>query len=392
MAGDVGGERKSGTVARVGQDYGFITNAENPEQRLYFKVAWFTGAMPLREGEAVTFQVRTYGSQAQAHLVRRPNERVESRPLTAPTSDHLFAWAYLGYSAFAELRSLALEEDWEFKNSPRNPERPFPILYSYLLHTFGRLVLEKKVMVNPDAKIAAFNTGLVDRRYEPIYAMFEPNPDPRTPWALSGFCVAGEGLHGQNLVRHLAQLPTPAHYFDDAVDLLYDVRAGKPEAAWEHVIIDRIGRYPADFLDEHWPAGFQKRDVTGMSEEERKVYYRSLGQEIAKDSRIYRRMMNRFRDAMELSIKRVAWNYKTAIPTYYPRVNRLQLLLPVCLVADDVVDLALAVEKTPSGRYLGHTVLPLDWAYKNARLVCRPDSDWLSPAKITVEGDGEEEE
>jgi len=43
---------------------------------------------------------------------------------------------------------------------------------------------------------------------------------------------------------------------------------------------------------------------------------------------------------------------------------------------------ALAVEKTPSGNYLGHTVLALDWAYKNARLICRPDSDWLDAQEI----------
>lgn len=55
------------------------------------------------------------------------------------------------------------------------------------------------------------------------------------------------------------------------------------------------------------------------------------------------------------------------------------------------MDLALAIEKTPSGNYLGHTVLPLDWAYKNARLVCRPDSDWLSFKDITaVEGEDDE--
>jgi len=39
---------------------------------------------------------------------------------------------------------------------------------------------------------------------------------------------------------------------------------------------------------------------------------------------------------------------------------------------EECVDMALAVEKTPSGNYLGHTALPLDWAYTNARLICRP--------------------
>lgn len=67
----------------------------------------------------------------------------------------------------------------------------------------------------------------------------------------------------------------------------------------------------------------------------------------------------------------------------------MQLLLPLCLLSDDEVDLALAVEQTPSGSYLGHTVLPLDWAYKNARLICRPDSDWLIPKAITSESGDE---
>lgn len=43
------------------------------------------------------------------------------------------------------------------------------------------------------------------------------------------------------------------------------------------------------------------------------------------------------------------------------------------------------VEKADSGKYLAHTILPLDWAYKNARMVCRPDSNWLIPNRIKVE-------
>lgn len=62
----------------------------------------------------------------------------------------------------------------------------------------------------------------------------------------------------------------------------------------------------------------------------------------------------------------------------------------MCLVSDEQVDMALAVEKTPSGNYIGHTALPLDWAYKNARLICRPDSDWLVPEEI-IEGSDESE-
>ncbi|MBI2222176.1 MAG: DUF3825 domain-containing protein [Acidobacteria bacterium] len=75
--------------------------------------------------------------------------------------------------------------------------------------------------------------------------------------------------------------------------------------------------------------------------------------------------------------------------------QRPTLLLPLAIVDDEVVDIALVVTRNPSGSYQGRTVLPLDWAYQNARLVCRPDSDWLVPAFIkdvdTVSEPDEEE-
>ena len=160
---------------------------------------------------------------------------------------------------------------------------------------------------------------------------------------------------------------------------------------WKHVIVDRIDRYPQEFVEDHWPTGFVARDTSEMAHEDRKSYYAELGEAIQADNRTYRRIMNRVKDAVDLSIKRASWNFKTAVPQYYPRVRKLQLLLPVCLISDERVDLALAVEKTQSGSYLGHTALPLDWAYKNARLICRPDSDWLAPQEIIEEVEEEEE-
>ena len=60
------------------------------------------------------------------------------------------------------------------------------------------------------------------------------------------------------------------------------------------------------------------------------------------------------------------------------------LLLPLALVDDERVDLALVVELQPSGTYQGQTVLPLPWAYSNSRLVTRPDSDWLNAEKLPI--------
>jgi hypothetical protein len=290
------------------------------------------------------------------------------------------------------LAELALPERWEFKDPAVQQNRPKPILYSYLVHTFDRLEFEGKVQVSENGNFAAFNTGLVDRRYEPIYALFRRQDDPRAPWQLVEFCTAGERASGQNLVRYFSPLPSPAHYFDEPADLLYDVRQGKPQISWRHVVIERIDRYPPSFLKDHWPKGFPDEDTTVMTKEQRETYFRKLGEAIEKDSRLYRKIMDRVRAALDLCIKRVSWNFKTAVPQYYPPTKRLQLLLPLCLVSDDKVDLALAVERTVSGNYLAHTVLPLAWAYNNARLICRPDSDWLAPEKISALRDVDEEE
>lgn len=391
--------RKVGKVTRVLGDYGFVSADDAPDHDIYFKTSWFRGSPSLTVGEAVVFDIKSYGDKQTAnHILRYPETPVASdsemrRVGRSPISGHLFDWAYLGYvpNVLAELRGLALEERWEFKNAPRDVDRPLPILHGYLIHTFRRLVLEGKVIVNERASLAAFNTGLVDRRYETIYALFAAKDDPRQPWQLAGFCIAGEGADGQNLVRHFNPLPPPAHYFDTPTDLLYDTRAGKPELDWNHIVIDNIRRYPTEFIEDHWPAGCSVEVAPEGSGDQNDVYYTELARAIEADNRTYRRIMNRMKDAVDLSIKRVSWNFKTAIPQYYPRVRKLQLLLPVCLVSDEQVDLALAVEKTDSGSYLGHTVLPLDWAYRNARLICRPDSDWLAPEEIIDKGDEEQE-
>jgi cold shock CspA family protein len=387
-------------VAKLVRDFGFISSSVSPGKDIYFHSSWFRGTPPLSEGEDVTFELRIFEGREQAHFVRRVTSAeptITSPPAgeapLRPVTGCLFDWAYLRHlpTTLTELADLALPERWEFKEPSVDVTKPKPILYSYLIHTFGRLVFEDKVPLSASGNYAAFNTGLVDRRYEPIYALFRRQDDPRTPWQLVGFCTAGEGVTGQNLVRYFNPLPAAAHYFEDPAHLLYDVRQGKPEISWRHVVIERIDRYPRPFLDDHWPPGFPARDTAAMAKGEREVYFRSLGEAIEADPRLYRTIMNRVRDALDLCIKRVSWNFKTAVPQYYPPVKKLQLLLPLCLVQDDVVDLALAVERTPSGNYLAYTVLPLNWAYNNARLICRPDSDWLSPEEIR-EADGAAEQ
>ena len=180
-------------------------------------------------------------------------------------TDFLLSWAYLGHlpSTLSQLRGLALREDWEFKNTVQNPNRPHPILRSYLLRTFQRLILEKKVAVNEGASVAAFNTGLVDPRYEAIYALFGARDDQGVV-GTRRLLHRRRGAGGQRLVRYFNPLPSTAHYFRTSPAELLGTRLHqtKRSAVWQlrrDVVIERIDRYPKEFIEDNWPSGFQAK-------------------------------------------------------------------------------------------------------------------------------------
>ena len=80
--------------------------------------------------------------------------------------------------------------------------------------------------------------------------------------------------------------------------------------------------------------------------------------------------------ALDLATKRAKRNYKTAIPHFYD--NRIQFLLPLCMTSKTDADLALVVNREENS-YVAHTVLTLDQAFNNARLLAKPDREWLTP-------------
>jgi hypothetical protein len=316
-------------------------------------------------------------------------QTVTSKPMAARGNhipDRLHLWSFIDFhNAINTLERNTLKERWYYKI--QEPTYPFPILAKYLSYTFYRLVKEKtKICVNE--RYAAFNTGLVNNLYEPLYALFEKNRIPnRQEWYFHEFCVSGVGQAGKILASNFNPLPFRADYFNNPADLIYDVNAPEPQLNWDHIILENIARFPVNFLEENKPSNFAFRDTSVMSTLDKIDFYEQLAQAIQNDNKKFRTIKNRLSDSLDTALKRVAWNFKTAIPMYFPRNNGLSLLLPLSLVDDDIIDLALVTEKTKSGNYLGHTILPLDWAYSNARLITRPDSDWLIAEQITSRSD-----
>lgn len=354
-----------------------------------------------RAGQYPYPRTNQYGIRRGATIQAEQN--AASRREKNPTKDTwLFNWAFIHDEKIKALSELALPEKWYYGSQPAPSKEQFPILKNYLAYTFRRLVLEEKVLFATDTEhmsqgeYAAFNTGLVDKKYEYIYALFKQNPRPNAHqfWYLLAFAVAGEDI-GKNLVRLFNPLPERANYFENKIEnMLYDSSTGDLSCDYTHILTERTHRLPLDFLLENCPADLL--DINGIKIEDvyhkpmdnlKKAYFTELGNKIQNNSRILNRLKNRIQDAVSLAQKRVEWNYKTAIPMYYPTKNRGSLLLPLALMDEDRVDLALVVERQVSGSYQGQTILPLNLAYTNSRLVARPDSDWLRTDLLATSDD-----
>ena len=285
-----------------------------------------------------------------------------------------------------KLAGLAQREIWKYLNGlPSYPD--LPILYSYIRYTFCRLQYQNKIVISIDGTMAAFNTGLTDNRYEPIIALFKKNrPGAISEWVFYDFVIAGED-RGKIINYKFDKEIESATYTEDPSELIYDVTLGAPIVDYDHIVIERVDRLPDGFIADNAPQGFEVKPTDGMNKKERTVYYEQLREAIKNDHSAYRNMINRIKDAILLALKRVHWNYKNAVPMFYPKENRMCLLLPLCLIDDSHEDVALVVKRTPAKKYEGATILPLDLAYADARVVARPNSEWLDAQSINGNGD-----
>lgn len=261
----------------------------------------------------------------------------------AKTDNSLTNFADMGKSDWLlALKLMAEKEQWDFKQVD-DQYSSLPILRNYIRYTFQRLEETDGVKYSDNGKYAAFNTGLVTPYQDEIYALFQGHQQKmRQKWQFSGF----KKMTDRNFMDNFGSdklTPPLASYFEGNSDLLFD-RSFELKLDIEH-ILDNIDRFPKELQDDK----FRARQSIVSAEMNTK--------------------------------KRVARNYKAAIPQFFRDKGKggcIQLLLPICLVSPDKVDMALVAEKfNNSQKYLCKTVLELNWAYSNARLLARPDTEWL---------------
>lgn len=339
-------------------------------------------------------------AQPQSGAPSRPDARRTRRVIPGKALER---FGYLGtwQEFLATLADLALDEPWDFSGAGLDANtRKFDILHNYIRYTFYRLTLEDKVGFSSDEDFAVFNTGLVDKHYEDIYACFEPSDsekpeEARYPWSFSGFCTAGTGRLGKRLVRELNPLPQPASYLERKEDLLFDLDR-EVVCDVHHIVVDNVHRLPVNFLRDELASSQECLGILAgieeLSDGARGERFERLRAVIESDTRLFNRLSTSINAAIDVAKRQVRWNYKTAVPAYYPRTNSMNLLLPLILTDSPAPDVALVVELQKSGNYQGQTIVTMAQAYRDARLLCRPYIDWLSPASIIDAAEEEDEE
>lgn len=231
------------------------------------------------------------------------------------------------------LSNMAQPENWNYRYT--SAKQDLPILKNYLQYTFSRLKEEDKIVYGDEGNIACFNTGLVTPNYEEIFGFLVKNSRGPQPYVFNGFVKESD----KKLIK-FGKLPKLASYFTKTSDIVFDTKKGLRYKV-DHIIEENKNRFPSPFntMDNYQ----LKISIDG---------------------------------AIKHALRSVERNYKTAVPQFYK--GSIQLLLPLCMASRAKADLALAV-KNEGEVYIAYTCLTLDMAYNNARLIAKPDSDWLEP-------------
>lgn len=263
-----------------------------------------------------------------------------------------------GLQFLEELQRKSIPEKWGYQSHKSGIAHP--ILKSYIENTFEKLKKENngsKILRSDDLKYLIFNSGLLDRFFHEIYIIVHLATEdgevsymnPYIMSSLTDLTKIGFTCNGRRIVKQ-DDLPEPALFFTNINEVVFhpDVEIDRNYDKFTHIIEERRDRFPKEEQD---------RDTTELA----------------------RKLDNSINYAIAIAKR----NYKLVVPMYRPKDDKIQLLMPIYLNGSftQKPDFALVLD-LEDGLYTPETILPLDAAYQNARLITKPDELWLNPDDI----------
>eukprot|EP00727_Mastigamoeba_balamuthi_P000005 m51a1_g10000 hypothetical protein (343) ;mRNA; f:75227-76581 len=262
------------------------------------------------------------------------------------------------FERFAYFRNL----DRSFENLARAARAeiwgpasdPLRFLKSYIIQTYIQASRKRKITLSADGQSLCFDTGLYTKAGRRLFAFFEKNKVPgHQEWFFQDW------LEEFDVRQAIPRPPTRAFFFQAPRELLYDPTV--------HFRVD------ADLVLNTGDNLSRIQSVLGSQ------------MPIAD-------LRQRFAEAVKKARVVATTSYRSAVAQYFPPKDSIQFLLPLYFkgTLEDEADLALVVEKRPAERnpdpedpndweYLSSSVLLLDVAYANARVLGPVESTWLTP-------------
>ena len=303
-----------------------------------------------------------------------------------PPKEYLNRWADINLEEILpRIAEMAVPEDWQFSGG-----RPWDILRSYVRYTAYRQINHSAFLMDGSKTVCVVNLGLLSRSNEEDICLVFSRRDPTQKWAfrdiatvdqISRFTTSGFG----------GKQPTPPSYCESTGELVFPLQFRKtpeeqcPRFNETHVITERLHRLPKDMLSniaesladvqraDEFVALIMKPDFGPQLQTE----WRRAQQLLQETEGLLVAIRDRIRAVMIKAIKRQRVNYKTIIPSYYPQSDELCFLMPLRLSnRHPETNPAMVLRDAGSG-WEGATILSMDMVYKNSRLICKPESDWI---------------
>lgn len=231
-----------------------------------------------------------------------------------------------------KLSELAEEEVWSF-----NDDEPYAILIKYISGTFKQCYKQRKFLYTADNEYCCFNTGLLTPNGNDILCVFMKNKRTDSqPWTLRYFADKAE----RRYMDLFNDIPPLASYTENYEEFYFNPH-------FDIVISsDHI-------LDDNWE---RIHDVVPLS----KAIVKSLMIGVVEETK-----------------RKIKRNLRLAVPQYYN--NEIMYLLPIRIPVgeENYVTMALAVELTQQNQYRANTIFTKEMAYEKARLLMKPESNWL---------------
>ncbi|MDQ0324607.1 hypothetical protein J2R99_000456 [Rhodopseudomonas julia] len=269
----------------------------------------------------------------------------------------------------ATLAGVAEPERWNNRHLPSKND--YPVLDRYVTNTFIRAYDQQKIVLAD--QVACFNTGLLTPGQEEIFGVFtisetydrsRPVSAENKKWWLKSWARSGD-----RVLTEFMELPALVEYWNDSRDLIFDPKL-QVQLNLDHIIRDNLKRFPEELGGQ---VGKDGRPIEEESEDDAEAEAQA-----ANDQQIPVATRNALEGAVKQSIRLAQRSYRIAVPQFYR--SKIQLLLPIYLRDPNEPDLALTLERH-GGWYRAATILYMDWAYSHARLLARPNSEWLGGFK-----------